>query len=117
MTRAADIMAYFCQSRGGIVELPSGLNFLQARFVRHHGNLIIEGVGCGRVFVRNFYSHKTLPVLRTENGEEMSGSLAAAFVTLSERTVSALIACGARPANETVSEVSQRLFFRPSDMG
>ncbi len=117
MDRTDETLVHFCQSRGGVVELPAGLNFPQARFERRNVNLIIENVECGRVFVRNFFDHKVLPLLRTQEGDEMSGSLAAAFVTLSERTLSALIACGMRPANEATSAVVQSMHCRPSDKG
>ena len=90
----ADPLVYFCQCKGGMVDLPLGLRFQNARFQRRNSDLVIKGTGGGRVFVRNFYCHDMLPTLRTDDSDEMSGSLAAAFVTLSERTVSALMACG-----------------------
>jgi len=92
--RVVESLIYLCPCRDGSVALPSGVNFRQTSFQRRDANLIIEKAGGGRVFVRNFFSQSTLPTLRTEDGDEMSGSLAAAFVTLSERTVSALMACG-----------------------
>ena len=87
-------LVYFCQCRDGVVDLPTGLRFQNARFQRHNSDLVIEDTGRGRIFVRNFYSHEILPTLRTDDSDEMSGGLAAAFVTLSERTVSALMTCG-----------------------
>jgi len=87
-------LVHLCQCRDGIVDLPTGLKFQNTRFQRRNSDLIIEEPGGGRVFVRNFYCPDILPTLRTSDGEEMSGGLAAAFVTLSERTVSALMACG-----------------------
>jgi len=90
----AEPLVHFCQCRDGVVDLPPGLRFQNTRFQRRNSDLIIEETGGGRVFVRNFYCHDILPTLRTNDCEEMSGGLAAAFVTLSERTVSALMACG-----------------------
>ena len=87
-------LVYFCQCKDGVVDLPPGLRFRNARFQRRNSDLVIEGAGVSRVFVRNFYYHNSLPTLRTDDSDEMSGGLAAAFVTLSERTVSALLACG-----------------------
>jgi len=92
MERQIEPQVYFRHSRSDIVDLPADISFHQARFRRCDNNLVLESARVGQVYVRDFFCQSTLPMLMTEAGEKMSGNLAAAFATLSDRAASAMMA-------------------------
>ena len=90
MEQSAKPVDFICGAKEDIVVLPKGVKFRGARFQCRNNDLTITSENLLRVYVRNFFANNDYPTLRSYDGEEVSGHLAAAYVTLSERALTAM---------------------------
>lgn len=91
MSEEYRIQEYILSGREDMVVLPDVIQFEGAKFDQALDDLVIYGENGDRVFVRGFFAQMKLPSLLSDSGDLMSGELAAAFVLLSPRAVSALM--------------------------
>jgi len=85
------ISDYLLSARLKTVVLPASVRFDGANFERIKDDLVIGDKAGSRAFVRDFFNQETFPSIASQDGELMLGELAAAFVKLSPRVVSALL--------------------------
>lgn len=97
------ISDYLLSSRVKTVVLPASVHFDGANFQRIKDDLIIGDKRGSRAFIRDFFNQEMLPSIASEDGEIMLGELAAAFVRLSPRAVSALLEIDKVQRDQTVS--------------
>jgi len=90
MGKSAKPVDFICGAQEDIVNLPEGIAFRGARFQCRDRDLTITSANHMRVYVRNFFANNDYPTLRSHDGDEVTGHLAAAYVTLSERALTAM---------------------------
>lgn len=91
MPRKTKTNDYLLSSRVKKVVLPKEIHFDGADFKRFHEDLVISDRDGNRVFIRGFFEQENFPLISCEDGEQMTGDLAAAFVKLSLPAVTALL--------------------------
>ncbi len=91
MSKRLIVSDHILSARVKTVILPASVRFEGANFQRMKDDLVIGDKSGARAFVRDFFSQTIYPSIVSDDGELMMGELAAAFVKLSPRAVSALL--------------------------
>jgi len=91
MTNRKNRQDYIFGARERMIVLPETVRFDGANFEQSRDDLVITDKDGDRVYVRSFFLQPELPTLASDDGELMSGDLAAAFIKLSPFALSALL--------------------------
>ena len=90
MPSSGKLSTYLLSARVKTVLLPEAMDFDDADFSRLSGDLIIKDKKGYSAFIRGFFEQPVFPSIANDNGEQITGDMAAAFVKLSPCALAAL---------------------------